>query len=103
MKIDEETIISILKDIKLFAFDMDGVLRIGNHPVEGSDKIFKNLEKLNKINNNYKWCRYTRYQRGFTEMGKIGNTPVNCRYWYLYLFKKGRISSRSKYIFRYCR
>ena len=48
MKIDEEAIISILKDIKLFAFDMDGVLRIGNHPVEGSDKIFKNLEKLNK-------------------------------------------------------
>jgi HAD superfamily hydrolase (TIGR01450 family) len=80
MKIDEETVISILKDIKLFAFDMDGVLRIGNHPIDGSDKIFKNIENLNKksiiITNE---CRYTpdTIKEDLQEMGvDIGNTTV---------------------------
>ncbi len=50
----------LLNKIKLFAFDMDGVLRIGQHPVEGSEKIFPLLKKMEKesliITNE---CRYT--------------------------------------------
>lgn len=67
-----EEINNVLKDIKLFAFDMDGVLRIGSHPVEGAEEIFPLLEKLNLksliITNE---CRYTPQEiiEDLTEMG----------------------------------
>ena len=55
-----EEVNKILDQIKLFAFDMDGVIRIGSHPVEGSEKIFPLVDKLNLkslvITNE---CRYT--------------------------------------------
>lgn len=55
-----EQINNVLNDIKLFAFDMDGVIRIGQHPVEGSEKIFPLLKKMGLesliITNE---CRYT--------------------------------------------
>ena len=40
-----EEVNSVLNNIKLFAFDMDGVIRIGQHPVEGSENIFPLLKK----------------------------------------------------------
>ena len=67
-----EQVLSILNNIKLFAFDMDGVLRIGQHPVEGTEKIFPLLKKMNKesliITNE---CRYTPQEilEDLTEMG----------------------------------
>ena len=62
----------ILDKIKLFAFDMDGVLRIGQHSVEGADNIFTLIEKYGKhsliITNE---CRYTsdEIKEDLTEMG----------------------------------
>ena len=45
---------------KVFAFDMDGVIRIGQDPVEGCENIFPLLKKMGKesliITNE---CRYT--------------------------------------------
>ena len=67
-----EEVNQVLKDIKLFAFDMDGVIRIGTHPVEGSENIFPLIDKLNHksliITNE---CRYTPEEiiEDFTEMG----------------------------------
>ena len=55
-----DEVIELFEGIKLVAFDMDGVLRIGSHPVSGAGDIFKTLEKLTKksliITNE---CRYT--------------------------------------------
>ena len=55
-----EQINNVLNNIKLFSFDMDGVIRIGQHPVEGSEKIFPLLKKMGLesliITNE---CRYT--------------------------------------------
>ena len=62
----------VLEKIKLFAFDMDGVIRIGQHSVEGSDNIFSLIEKIGKqsliITNE---CRYTseEIKEDLTEMG----------------------------------
>ena len=39
-----EEVNSVLNNIKLFAFDMDGVIRIGQHP-EGLENIFPLLKK----------------------------------------------------------
>lgn len=67
-----EEVNKILDQIKLFAFDMDGVIRIGTHPVEGSEKIFPLVDKLNLkslvITNE---CRYTPEEiiEDLTEMG----------------------------------
>ena len=67
-----EEVNKILSNIKLFAFDMDGVIRIGTHPVEGSEKIFPLVDKLNLkslvITNE---CRYTPEEiiEDLTEMG----------------------------------
>ena len=67
-----EEVNKILEQIKLFAFDMDGVIRIGTHPVEGSEKIFPLVDKLNLkslvITNE---CRYTPEEiiEDLTEMG----------------------------------
>ena len=55
-----EEVNNLLNNIKLFAFDMDGVIRIGQHPVEGAEGIFPLLKKMEKesliITNE---CRYT--------------------------------------------
>jgi HAD superfamily hydrolase (TIGR01450 family) len=55
-----DEVLKIFEGIKLVAFDMDGVLRIGNHPVTGAGEIFKTLERLHRksliITNE---CRYT--------------------------------------------
>jgi ribonucleotide monophosphatase NagD (HAD superfamily) len=67
-----EEVNQVLKGIKLFAFDMDGVIRIGTHPVEGSENIFPLIDKLNHksliITNE---CRYTPEEiiEDLTEMG----------------------------------
>jgi HAD superfamily hydrolase (TIGR01450 family) len=67
-----EEVNQVLENIKLFAFDMDGVIRIGTHPVEGAEKIFPLIEKLNQksliITNE---CRYTPEEiiEDLTEMG----------------------------------
>ena len=75
-----EEVNQVLDNIKLFAFDMDGVLRIGSHPVEGSEKIFPLIEKLNKksliITNE---CRYTPEEiiEDLTEMGiQLSSSPA---------------------------
>lgn len=80
MYTDEDSIVEFLKNIKLFAFDMDGVLRIGNHPIDGSEQIFNNIKKKNKnsiiITNE---CRYTidNIKEDLQEMGiDINNIPV---------------------------
>jgi len=63
---------SVLENIKLFAFDMDGVIRIGHHSVEGADNIFSLIEKFGRksliITNE---CRYTsdEIKEDLTEMG----------------------------------
>ena len=47
-------------NIDMVVFDMDGVLRIGEHPIEHSNKIIKYLHKKNipgMISTNE--CRYT--------------------------------------------
>ena len=50
----------IIDNIKLFAFDMDGVIRIGQHIIEGAETIFTIIEQYGKksviITNE---CRYT--------------------------------------------
>ena len=60
MPVSTETIGTMMEKIKVVAFDMDGVLRIGMHPVRGASDIFKTLQKLDKhsliITNE---CRYT--------------------------------------------
>ena len=67
-----DEVIELFEGIKLVAFDMDGVLRIGSHPVSGAGDIFKTLEKLTKksliITNE---CRYTPEQiiEDLEEMG----------------------------------
>ena len=67
-----EEINQVLNGIKLFAFDMDGVIRIGQHPVEGAEKIFPLLKKMGLesliITNE---CRYTPQEilEDLTEMG----------------------------------
>lgn len=57
---ESDKVMEIFDSIKLVAFDMDGVLRIGCHPVNGAGNIFKTLEKLDRkkliITNE---CRYT--------------------------------------------
>ena len=50
----EKDILDILKNIKVIAFDMDGVLRIGNNPISGAENIFQiikelKIEKENKL------------------------------------------------------
>ena len=76
----EKEILDILKNIKVIAFDMDGVLRIGNNPISGAENIFKIIKDLNKesiiITNE---CRYTSntIREDLLEMGiDIINTPI---------------------------
>ena len=47
-----EEVMEIFEGIRAVAFDMDGVLRIGSHPVLGASDIFKTLKKNQKLNNN---------------------------------------------------
>jgi hypothetical protein len=51
MESSEFEILEMLKNIKLMAFDMDGVLRIGNNIIEGSENIFNNIKSINKKKN----------------------------------------------------
>lgn len=77
-----EEVLSVLENIKLVAFDMDGVLRIGNKSVSGAAEIMKTLTKENKncliITNE---CRYTEAEivEDLSEMGveiSSQNIPV---------------------------
>ena len=40
-----DDVLKIFENVKLVAFDMDGVIRIGNHPVQGAGEIFNTLNK----------------------------------------------------------
>ena len=70
----------IIDNIKLFAFDMDGVLRIGQYSIEGAENIFNLIKDLGKdsliITNE---CRYTseEIKEDLVEMGI--NIPDNLR------------------------
>lgn len=67
-----EELDNILSNIKLFAFDMDGVLRVGQYPIEGAENIFPLIKKLGKesliITNE---CRYSPQEilEDLSEMG----------------------------------
>ena len=86
---------NILKDIKLFAFDMDGVIRIGQHHIDGSESIFQTIEKIGKksiiITNE---CRYTPEEiiEDLGDMGIIISESIEIltsgRITYNYIFKK---------------
>ena len=69
-----EEVMDIFEGIKAVAFDMDGVLRIGSHPVLGASDIFKTLKKMNRksliITNE---CRYTGEQI-IEDLGEMGIT-----------------------------
>lgn len=80
MKIDENKILDLLKKIKLFAFDMDGVIRIGTRPIGGSEYIFETINSLGKksllVTNE---CRYTKdtIREDMQEMGvELNNIPI---------------------------
>ncbi len=81
MESSEHEIMKILENIKLLAFDMDGVLRVGNNIIEGAENIFTNIKKQNKnsliITNE---CRYTSEQikEDLIEMGvnQIDDIPI---------------------------
>lgn len=81
MESSEFDILEMLKNIKLFAFDMDGVLRIGSNIIEGAENIFKNIKNINKnsliITNE---CRYTcdQIKEDLIEMGikNVNNIPI---------------------------
>ena len=100
----------IIDNIKLFAFDMDGVLRIGQYSIEGAENIFNLIKDLGKdsliITNE---CRYTseEIKEDLVEMGI--NIPDNLRILtagdmvYEYLNNKMSKISRRTYIFRYYR
>ena len=77
-----EDVLNVFDTVKLVAFDMDGVIRIGYHPVSGAKEIFQTLEILKKntliITNE---CRYTPYEiiEDLAEMDiqiDIENTPI---------------------------
>lgn len=55
-----EELDNVISSIKLFAFDMDGVLRVGQYPIEGAENIFPLIKKIGNesliITNE---CRYT--------------------------------------------
>ncbi len=52
--------IDMLKNIKAVIFDMDGVLRIGDKPINGANKIFDSLNNINiKTMIVTNECRYT--------------------------------------------
>ena len=77
-----DDVLKIFENVKFVAFDMDGVIRIGNHPVQGAGEIFNTLEMLKKktliITNE---CRYTPYEivEDLAEMNihiDLENTPV---------------------------
>lgn len=93
-----EDVLNVFDTIKMVAFDMDGVIRIGNHPVQGAGEIFETLEKLNKntliITNE---CRYTPYEiiEDLAEMNvhiDIEKTPIITagKMVYEYLIDKNR-------------
>lgn len=70
----------IVPKIKAVVFDMDGVLRIGNYPIKGSEKIFgllkeKNIETMILTNE----CRFStnKIRNDLENMGiNIYNTPI---------------------------
>lgn len=93
-----ENVLNVFETIKMVAFDMDGVIRIGNHPVKGAGEIFETLEKLNKntliITNE---CRYTPHEiiEDLAEMNvhiDIEKTPIITagKMVYEYLIDKNR-------------
>lgn len=72
--------IDILNNIKAVIFDMDGVLRIGDKPIMGANKIFNSLHDKNiKTMIVTNECRYTvdELRNDLMEMGiNVSNVPI---------------------------
>lgn len=101
MESSEYEIIEMLKNIKLLAFDMDGVLRIGTNIIEGSENIFNNIKNINKnsliITNE---CRYTSDQikEDLIEMGikNINDIPIITSGTMVYNYIQNKVNRFSK-------